>query len=115
MAINTEKRYCGLCGIRISGLTNEQSKMVLKHLQDKELDDENTNYLVKSLGFYRIENTVDTGWIVTIYMYDSSYNVTTEIPWFAGKNICSMYLNFRERNKRFDRLIEDVLRVINSV
>ena len=65
MAINTEKRYCGLCGIKINGLTNEQSKMALKYLQDQEINDENAKYLAKNLGFYRTESSVDTSWLVT--------------------------------------------------
>ena len=114
--INTEKRYCGLSSVRIEGLTEEQSKIAMRYLQDYEIGDECCNEWHICLCFFRSHMTIDgkNHWSIVVYMDNASYTVRTKIPWFAGKNITSMYLNFREREKRFNQLIEDLLKVIDS-
>ena len=114
--INAEKRYCGLSSVRIEGLTEEQANIAMRYLQDYSFSDECRNEQCISLSFYCNHITIDgkTYWSITVYLNDSAYAAKTEIPWFAGKNITSMYLNFRERNKRFNQLIEDLLKAIDS-
>ncbi len=124
--INTKKRYCGLCSVEIKGLTCEQSELALRYLLDRKMD-YNQNEQSIDFGFYRNEQTKElifnsncnvtdrlTDWTVTVFTFDGVFGAKTEIPWFAGKNITSMYLNFREREKRFDQLIEDLLKEIDS-
>lgn len=124
--INTEKRYCGLHSVEIKGLTCEQSELVLRYLLDRKMDDRQNGQSIE-FGFYRNEQTKElifdsncnvtdriTDWSVTVFMHDGAFRARKEIPWFAGKNITSMYLNFREREKRFNQLIEDLLKEIDS-
>lgn len=124
--INTEKRYCGLYSVEIKGLTCEQSELALRYLLDRKMNDHQKEQPIE-FGCYRNEQTKElifdsncnvtdriTDWTVTVFMHDGSFRALAEIPWFAGKNITSMYLNFRERGKRFNQLIEDLLKAIDS-
>jgi len=119
MAIKEHRRYIGSTGTHLKMLNKEQYEYAMRYLQDMEINGRlEKDFGGRTVGFFGGHSTLkfengDPTYYLVIRLSDGSYEVLYERE-YSTHSIADMYLKFREINKRFDKLLDEVKVIIEE-